>query len=169
RDPGIGIPETDLPHVFDRFYRGANVAGRFAGTGLGLAGARQIVEQHGGAISVESREGIGTTFTVRLPLSWTGATTGRRAAPIACRLCRRVGRARRRRARVEDTVHRVGLPCDREQVLARYAAVDEVGALAGDLTRRPERHPVDLAGRALGADLVFAVAAPADRQALRPP
>ncbi|HEV8634065.1 MAG TPA: PAS domain-containing sensor histidine kinase [Chloroflexota bacterium] len=68
RDPGIGIPETDLPHVFDRFHRGANVAGRFAGTGLGLAGARQIVEQHGGAISVESREGIGSTFTVRLPL-----------------------------------------------------------------------------------------------------
>jgi signal transduction histidine kinase len=69
RDPGIGIPEADLPHVFDRFHRGANVAGRFAGTGLGLAGARQIVEQHGGAISVESREGIGSTFTVRLPLS----------------------------------------------------------------------------------------------------
>ncbi|HEY3079883.1 MAG TPA: ATP-binding protein [Chloroflexota bacterium] len=69
RDPGIGIPETDLPHVFDRFYRGANVAGRFAGTGLGLAGARQIVEQHDGAISVESSEGIGSTFTVRLPLS----------------------------------------------------------------------------------------------------
>jgi signal transduction histidine kinase len=69
RDPGIGIPETDLPHVFDRFYRGANVAGRFAGTGLGLAGARQIVEQHGGSIAVESREGIGSTFTVRLPLS----------------------------------------------------------------------------------------------------
>jgi signal transduction histidine kinase len=68
RDQGIGIPAADLPHVFDRFYRAANVAGRFAGTGIGLAGARQIVEQHGGTIQVESRERIGSTFTVRLPL-----------------------------------------------------------------------------------------------------
>jgi len=68
RDHGIGIPPADLPHIFDRFHRAGNVVGRIAGTGIGLAGAQQIVQQHGGEITVESREGDGATFTVRLPL-----------------------------------------------------------------------------------------------------
>jgi signal transduction histidine kinase len=66
-DEGVGIPQDDLPHVFDRFHRGANVVGRFAGTGLGLASARELVEMHGGSISVESEEGKGSIFVVRLP------------------------------------------------------------------------------------------------------
>ncbi len=69
RDHGIGIPVADLPAIFDRFYRGRNVTPRASGTGIGLAGARQIVEQHGGTITVESVEGQGSTFTVRLPLA----------------------------------------------------------------------------------------------------
>ena len=69
RDRGIGIPAADLPRIFERYHRAANAAGQFAGTGIGLAGARQIVEQHGGAIAVESAEGAGSTFTVRLPLA----------------------------------------------------------------------------------------------------
>jgi len=68
KDEGIGIPAEDLPLVFERFHRGRNVAGRIPGNGVGLAGAKQIVEQHGGTISVESREGEGSIFTVRLPL-----------------------------------------------------------------------------------------------------
>jgi signal transduction histidine kinase len=68
RDRGIGIPAADLPHVFERFHRGANVTGHIAGTGIGLAGVKQIVEQHGGAVRVESVEGKGTAVTVRLPL-----------------------------------------------------------------------------------------------------
>jgi signal transduction histidine kinase len=68
-DEGVGIPSDDLPHVFDRFHRGANVIGRFAGTGLGLASARELVELHGGTIAVESEEGKGSTFVVRLPLA----------------------------------------------------------------------------------------------------
>ena len=67
-DQGIGIPKADLPHIFEQFYRARNVTGR-PGSGIGLAGVRSIVEQHGGAITVESLEGQGTTFTVRLPLS----------------------------------------------------------------------------------------------------
>ena len=67
-DRGVGIPSGELPHVFDRFYRGSNVTGRIEGTGIGLAGARQIVEQHGGQVQVESEERVGSTFTVRLPL-----------------------------------------------------------------------------------------------------
>jgi signal transduction histidine kinase len=69
RDEGVGIPPQDLPHVFDRFHRGTNVIGRFAGTGLGLASARELVELHGGTISVESEEGKGSTLVVRLPLT----------------------------------------------------------------------------------------------------
>jgi signal transduction histidine kinase len=67
RDQGIGIPETDLPFVFEQFYRATNVAGRIKGSGIGLAGVRQIVEQHGGRIELDSAEGAGTTVTVFLP------------------------------------------------------------------------------------------------------
>ncbi len=65
---GVGIPAADLPRFFERFHRGGNVTGRIAGHGIGLAGAKQIVEQHGGTISVASEEGQGSTFTVRLPV-----------------------------------------------------------------------------------------------------
>jgi len=68
RDEGVGIPAADLSHVFERFHRGSNVAGRFAGTGLGLSGSKVIIEEHDGAINVDSIEGGGTTVTVRLPL-----------------------------------------------------------------------------------------------------
>jgi signal transduction histidine kinase len=71
-DHGLGIPSADIPRVFDRFHRGANVQGRISGTGIGLASVRQIVEQHGGTVAVESREGCGSTFTIRLPLDETG-------------------------------------------------------------------------------------------------
>ena len=67
-DQGIGIPAADLPHIFERFRRARNAGRRIEGTGIGLAGARRIVEQHGGAIEVESHEGQGSTFTVRLPM-----------------------------------------------------------------------------------------------------
>jgi signal transduction histidine kinase len=69
RDRGIGIPEADLPHVFERFRRGANVLGRIDGTGIGLAAAAQIIREHTGSIDLHSREGEGTLVTVRLPLS----------------------------------------------------------------------------------------------------
>jgi signal transduction histidine kinase len=69
RDHGIGIPQEDLAHIFERFHRGRNVGGETLGTGIGLSGARQIVEQHGGTIEVTSEEGVGTTFTVRVPLA----------------------------------------------------------------------------------------------------
>ncbi len=67
-DNGLGIPAGDLPHIFEWYRRGANVRNKINGTGVGLAGARQIVEQHGGRILVDSQEGAGSTFTVVLPL-----------------------------------------------------------------------------------------------------
>jgi len=68
-DDGEGIPAEDLPHIFDRFWRGNRSQGgeRRLGSGLGLAIARQLVESHGGAISAESQPGKGTTFTIELP------------------------------------------------------------------------------------------------------
>jgi K+-sensing histidine kinase KdpD len=69
QDKGIGIPSGDLSRIFERFKRGSNVSEAVPGSGIGLAGVKQIVEQHGGSIEVESREGEGSTFTVRLPLS----------------------------------------------------------------------------------------------------
>jgi signal transduction histidine kinase len=69
RDDGIGIPASDLPRIFERFYRASNVGESLRGTGLGLAAVQQIVEQHGGEIGTESVVGTGTTFTVRLPLA----------------------------------------------------------------------------------------------------
>jgi len=68
-DHGLGIPAEDRSRIFERFQRGRNVAGRVAGSGVGLAGVRHVVEQHGGSIAVESQEGVGSTFTVRLPLA----------------------------------------------------------------------------------------------------
>ncbi len=69
-DHGIGIPPEALPYLFDRFYRAGNVDqhGVLPGFGIGLYVVKEIVEQHGGTISVESAEGRGSTFTVALPL-----------------------------------------------------------------------------------------------------
>jgi signal transduction histidine kinase len=69
RNHGLGIPAAELDRVFDVYYRGTNVSETISGTGVGLAGARHIVEQHGGAISADSVLGETTTFTVRLPLT----------------------------------------------------------------------------------------------------
>ncbi len=67
-DSGHGIAETDLPHVFERFYKADRArAATPGGSGLGLAITRHIVEAHGGRISVASRPGAGTTFTFTLP------------------------------------------------------------------------------------------------------
>ncbi|MFN3490655.1 MAG: ATP-binding protein [Anaerolineales bacterium] len=68
RDTGPGIPAEDLPHIFDRFYRAekSRTRSKASGFGLGLSIAKWIIEQHGGQIKVESKEGEGTTFVIWL-------------------------------------------------------------------------------------------------------
>lgn len=68
RDEGIGIAPEDLPHVFERFFRGRQKAASYIeGSGLGLFIAKAIIEGHGGTIHVESTEGKGSTFEFTLP------------------------------------------------------------------------------------------------------
>ena len=76
RDTGIGIPEEDLPRIFERFYKVSRsrskdsfIGAGGGGSGLGLAIARQVIEAHGGKIKAESTPGSGSTFTFTLPLA----------------------------------------------------------------------------------------------------
>jgi signal transduction histidine kinase len=66
-DEGVGIPDHELPLLFEKYHRGSNTR-ELRGTGLGLAGSRRVIEQLGGTIEVDSRLGVGSTFTVYLPL-----------------------------------------------------------------------------------------------------
>jgi signal transduction histidine kinase len=83
-DTGVGIGANELPHVFERFYRGsrANEA-RGSGSGLGLAIVRSIVEMHNGRVMVESRVGSGSTFTVTLPADPRTAAASAASGPAA--------------------------------------------------------------------------------------
>jgi len=74
-DNGIGIPREDRSRVFERFYRvDQSRASRTGGTGLGLAIVKHVATNHGGSVSVWSEEGLGSTFTLRIPLA-AGADT----------------------------------------------------------------------------------------------
>jgi signal transduction histidine kinase len=68
-DTGMGVPETEQPGMFGRFFRATNAIHQaIPGTGLGLAIVAAIVENHGGSVGVRSIENVGTTVTVRLPV-----------------------------------------------------------------------------------------------------
>ena len=68
RDRGVGIPARELDRIFERFYRVRRGRGDQAGgAGLGLAIVRHVATAHGGAVRVSSEEGVGSTFTLRLP------------------------------------------------------------------------------------------------------
>src|ERR1700685_3030385 len=84
-DHGIGIPESDLDRLFERYHRGGNVSG-IVGTGVGPYLVKMVVDMHGGAVMVDSKEGDGARFTIRLPLKPVAAaesTTVAEAPSIA--------------------------------------------------------------------------------------
>jgi signal transduction histidine kinase len=89
RDTGAGIPPENLPRIFDKFYQADNqTAAAAKGTGLGLAIAKGIVEAHGGTISVDSTIGVGTVFTIVMPIATNarrGPVTPRRSFAAALR------------------------------------------------------------------------------------
>jgi two-component system sensor histidine kinase KdpD len=72
-DRGPGIEESELKHIFDRFYRGNGLRHRIPGTGMGLSIAKAIVEAHGGTIDVASQKGQGSVFTFSLPIDREGS------------------------------------------------------------------------------------------------
>ncbi len=77
KDYGLGIEESEIGRVFERFYRGTRALGHpIRGTGLGLALVQQIVAAHRGTISVQSKVGRGSTFFIRLPVTETGDSEG---------------------------------------------------------------------------------------------
>jgi len=69
RDTGIGMNNEEIPHIFERFYRADVSRGKTAGTGLGLSIAKWIIDEHGGSVEVSTREEVGTTFIVWLPIA----------------------------------------------------------------------------------------------------
>ena len=67
-DTGVGIPEKELPQMFERFHRVENIVGRsYEGTGIGLSLIKELVQLHGGTINVKSKEGEGSAFIVKIP------------------------------------------------------------------------------------------------------
>jgi signal transduction histidine kinase len=73
RDSGPGIPEGDLNHIFEKFYRSRATEKTIVGTGLGLSICKKIVESHGGTIEVKSTLNVGTTFVIKLPRKFMGS------------------------------------------------------------------------------------------------
>jgi signal transduction histidine kinase len=77
RDTGMGIPKDEIPHLFTEFFRATNARrSKIEGTGVGLAGVKELVERFGGELELDSREGDGSVFTARLPLYVAGVGSG---------------------------------------------------------------------------------------------
>ena len=132
-DTGAGIDAAELPHIFERFYRGSSSnEARGSGSGLGLAIVKSIVDMHGGRISVESRLGTGTTVTVTLPRDPRAAAIG--ADAHAAVLARADGPATAR-AGSPATASERGEPADRTAEAPLAADVEP--EVEGSSTIRP--------------------------------
>jgi two-component system, OmpR family, sensor kinase len=113
-DNGLGIPAADIDRLFERYFRGSNVSG-IVGTGVGLNLVKMVVDLHGGEILVESKEGKGSRFTVRLPIAPALPIDAAAAAPKSI-------------AEPEQAEKRAGEPAEQQADPARPAAADPLGA-----------------------------------------
>jgi signal transduction histidine kinase len=86
-DSGPGIPAEQLPHIFDKYYQ-VGAQARAKGAGLGLTIAHEVVDAHDGTIVPESQEGVGTTFTIRLPVDGPDTASAQEEPAAAGRLRR---------------------------------------------------------------------------------
>lgn len=122
-DTGVGIPETELPHIFERFRRIEESRGRsHEGTGIGLALVRELVRLNGGTIDVTSTRGVGTCFTIRLPrgnqhLPVEQVSAGRFQSTSATRAQAFVEEALRWLPEAADTSAAETAPINRQRIL----------------------------------------------------
>jgi len=79
-DTGSGIPSQDIPYIFQRFFQSPKTAGKKEGTGIGLYLVKTYSEMHGGAVSIFSEENVGTTITIRLPVTAENSEMGKSLA-----------------------------------------------------------------------------------------
>lgn len=127
RDTGPGIPDDDLPHVFDRFHQSDDsTLRRHDGTGIGLALAQELVRLHDGSIEVESEVGFGSTFTVTLPRTPTSSVETSSVETSSVE------------ARASDTA-----PTRSRSSLQGVPAVEDVEAIEVDTNSEDRVHEVD--------------------------
>lgn len=104
QDSGVGIPDRELPHVFDRFHQVDGSSRRlFGGTGIGLSLVKELVEFHAGSVSVDSKEGEGSFFTLELPTGREAYPEDRLEEPSKATECPRINRQKIEVALIENT------------------------------------------------------------------
>ncbi len=161
QDTGIGIPEADLPRVFERFYRVADAHGRnHEGSGIGLAFVQQLAGQHGGSVRVESQLGHGTTFTVAIPIGAAHlppdqVTRIPRVAAEGSRLGQSLTAEALRWSPdlpTQRTVDRANLPTSRPGSAPSSVPTSSVPAPSASSSQSSSVEPADLRPRILWAD-----------------
>jgi signal transduction histidine kinase len=141
-DEGPGIAPEDQPRVFDRFWRADKARSRAeGGTGLGLAIVRQIAHGHGGEVQLQSRVGVGSTFTIWLPVAAVDGASRPRVRP---------GRAAP--AELHAPPQDGGPPAERDAPPARGSPAVDPGAPSGELRPAPEDGTAPDGGPAVGPD-----------------